>query len=144
MSSWSGSGYPPSRGRSRSRSPYRSGYAPPRGGEPAYYPSDSYRGDWDPYERDRAWQTYERDRAAYDYGRRGRSRSPPPSEDGKHLLVERSFPLTIASTDFVVGRKRRRSASPYERERYDPRPRYDDYGEYFTIACVINGAYWNV
>ena len=26
-----------------------------------------------------------------------------------------------------VGRKRRRSMSPYDRERYDPRPRYDDY-----------------
>jgi len=43
----------------------------------------------------------ERDRAVYDYGRRGRSRSP---EDGV--------------------RKRRRSASPYER---DPRARYDEY-----------------
>lgn len=26
-----------------------------------------------------------------------------------------------------MGRKRRRSLSPYDRERYDPRPRYDDY-----------------
>jgi len=43
----------------------------------------------------------ERDRAAYEYGRRGRSRSP---DDGV--------------------RKRRRSASPYER---DPRARYDEY-----------------
>lgn len=43
----------------------------------------------------------ERDRAMYDYGRRGRSRSP---DDGV--------------------RKRRRSTSPYER---DARPRYDEY-----------------
>ncbi|KAI0091876.1 hypothetical protein BDY19DRAFT_927237 [Irpex rosettiformis] len=107
MSSWSGSGYPPPRGRSRSRSPYRPGYGPQRGGEAAYYPPDSYRGDWDPYERDRAWQNYERDRATYDFGRRGRSRSPPVGDD--------------------TGRKRRRSASPYDRERYDPRPRYEDY-----------------
>ena len=29
----------------------------------------------------------------------------------------------------LVDRKRRRSMSPYDRERYDPRPRYgDDYG----------------
>ena len=28
----------------------------------------------------------------------------------------------------LVGRKRRRSTSPYDRDRYDPRPRYDDYG----------------
>ncbi|KAI0693827.1 hypothetical protein BC835DRAFT_1352352 [Cytidiella melzeri] len=108
MSSWSGSGYPPPRGRSRSRSPYRAGYAPSRGGEPGYPPPDSYRGDWDPHERDRAWQHYERDRAAYDFGRRGRSRSPPLADDG--------------------ARKRRRSISPWERDRYDPRPRYgDDY-----------------
>ena len=32
------------------------------------------------------------------------------------------------------GRKRRRSMSPYDRERYDPRPRYsDDYGLPFTL-----------
>lgn len=29
----------------------------------------------------------------------------------------------------LAGRKRRRSMSPYERDRYEPRPRYnDDYG----------------
>lgn len=42
---------------------------------------------------------------AYDYSRRGRSRSPQPDE---------------------AGRKRRRSMSPYERDRYEPRPRYND------------------
>lgn len=32
----------------------------------------------------------------------------------------------------LVGRKRRRSMSPYDRERYDPRPRYgDEYGTLF-------------
>ncbi|KAF7313404.1 hypothetical protein HMN09_00496300 [Mycena chlorophos] len=65
----------------------------------APYPSygEQYR-DWD----DR-WNPYDR---PYDY-RRGRSRSPQSE----------------------IGRKRPRSASPYDRERdrYDPRPRYDDH-----------------
>ncbi|KAI0080659.1 hypothetical protein K474DRAFT_1657465 [Panus rudis PR-1116 ss-1] len=113
MSSWSASAYPPPRGRSRSRSPYRGGssYPPPRSGYPdSGYPQDPYRSDWDAYDRDRdrdrdrAW-AYERERSAYDYGRRGRSRSPPPDE---------------------VGRKRRRSLSPWERDRYEPRPRHSD------------------
>ncbi|KAI9066390.1 hypothetical protein FKP32DRAFT_1673915 [Trametes sanguinea] len=105
MSSWS-SAYPPPppRGRSRSRSPYRGGY--PRSSYPdAPYPADPYRADWDAYDRDRAWASYERERAAYDYGRR-RSRSPPPVDEG--------------------GRKRRRSLSPWERDRFEPRPRYND------------------
>jgi hypothetical protein len=35
----------------------------------------------------------------------------------------------LRSSLLTVGRKRRRSLSPYDRERYDPRPRYnDDYG----------------
>ncbi|OCH86215.1 hypothetical protein OBBRIDRAFT_783552 [Obba rivulosa] len=107
MSSWSGSAYPPPppRGRSRSRSPYRGPY-PPRPGYPdPAYPQDPYRADWDAYDRDRAWATYERERAAYEYSRRGRSRSPPADE---------------------AGRKRRRSVSPWDRERYEPRPRYND------------------
>ncbi|KAH9850035.1 hypothetical protein C2E23DRAFT_837171 [Lenzites betulinus] len=106
MSSWS-SAYPPPppRGRSRSRSPYRGGY-PPRSSYPdAAYPQDPYRADWEAYDRDRAWATYERERAVYDYGRRPRSRSPPP-EEGR--------------------RKRPRSSSPWERDRYEPRPRYND------------------
>ncbi|KAM6495488.1 hypothetical protein JOM56_008194 [Amanita muscaria] len=90
--------------RSRSRSP-----RPPYPQRPPYpdqaYPGDSYRADWENFDRDRAWAGHERDRPAYDYGRRGRSRSPPPEE---------------------IGRKRRRSMSPYDRERYDPRPRYND------------------
>ncbi|KAI0663173.1 hypothetical protein C8Q70DRAFT_908268 [Cubamyces menziesii] len=105
MSSWS-SAYPPPppRGRSRSRSPYRGGY--PRSSYPdAQYPADPYRADWEAYDRDRAWASYERERAAYDYGRRGRSRSPPGEEGA---------------------RKRRRSLSPWERDRYEPRPRYSD------------------
>ncbi|KAG5639154.1 hypothetical protein H0H81_006413 [Sphagnurus paluster] len=89
MSSWS---YPT---RSRSRSPTRA-----RAGYPDQ-PQDPYRPDYDAYDRDRGWG-YER---GYDYGRRGRSRSPPPDE---------------------AGRKRRRSMSPYDRDRYDPRPRYSD------------------
>ncbi|KAI5122188.1 hypothetical protein M0805_007085 [Coniferiporia weirii] len=103
MSSWSAS-HPPPPHNERSRSPSRGAY-----GRPAYpdapYAPDQYR-DWDAYNRERAWADWERDRAVYDYGRRGRSRSPPFDD---------------------LGRKRRRSMSPYDRERYDPRPRYDDY-----------------
>ncbi|KAJ6516368.1 hypothetical protein C8R45DRAFT_1087446 [Mycena sanguinolenta] len=91
------SSYPPR--RSRSRSPPRGSY-PPRD---TPYPPEQYR-DWDGYDRDRGWGSYERERGPYDY-RRGRSRSPPPE----------------------ANRKRQRSNSPYDRERYDPRPRYDDY-----------------
>ncbi|CAL1701519.1 unnamed protein product [Somion occarium] len=108
MSSWSGSAYPPPpRGRSRSRSPYRGGssYPPQRPYPDPAYPQELR--DWEAYDRDRAWANYERERAAYEYSRRGRSRSPPPEE---------------------AGRKRRRSLSPWERDRYEPRPRYgDDY-----------------
>ncbi|KAI0069110.1 hypothetical protein BV25DRAFT_1818065 [Artomyces pyxidatus] len=105
--SWSSSAYPPPR-RSRSRSPYRGSYPPSRPPHSDSHPPDQYRTEWDVYDRDRAW-AYDRDRAAYDYGRRGRSRSPPPEEG--------------------AGRKRRRSISPsFERDRYEPRPRYaDDY-----------------
>ncbi|KAJ6627363.1 hypothetical protein B0H10DRAFT_1994098 [Mycena sp. CBHHK59/15] len=92
--------YPPPPRRSRSRSPGRGSY-PPRAEPP--YPTDQYRADWEAYDRERAWATYERERVAYDY-RRGRSRSPPPE----------------------LNRKRQRSTSPYDRERYDPRPRYSD------------------
>ncbi|KAJ7122902.1 hypothetical protein C8R44DRAFT_876099 [Mycena epipterygia] len=98
--SWNAS-YPPPPRRSRSRSPSRASY-PPRP-EPPYPPSDQYRADWEAYDRERAWANYERERVAYEY-RRGRSRSPPPE----------------------LNRKRQRSNSPYDRERYDPRPRYSD------------------
>ncbi|TFK43085.1 hypothetical protein BDQ12DRAFT_674366 [Crucibulum laeve] len=101
--SWTGP-YPPPPRRSRSRSPSRGPY-PPRPPYPEGAYPEPYRGDWDAYDRDRAWASYDRDRGGYDYGRRGRSRSPPPDE---------------------TGRKRRRSTSPYDRERYDPRPRYSD------------------
>ncbi|KAJ7727954.1 hypothetical protein B0H16DRAFT_1383253 [Mycena metata] len=97
--SWNAS-YPPPPRRSRSRSPPRGSY-PPRAEPP--YPPDQYRADWDAYDRERAWASYDRDRVAYDY-RRGRSRSPPPEPN----------------------RKRQRSGSPYDRDRYDPRPRYSD------------------
>ena len=83
MSSWSGSAYPPPpRGRSRSRSPYRGNsgsYPPPRSYPDSSYPSQEVR-DWEAYDRDRAWANYERERAAYEFTRRGRSRSPPPEE----------------------------------------------------------------
>ncbi|KAH9045722.1 hypothetical protein EDB85DRAFT_1908092 [Lactarius pseudohatsudake] len=96
--SWAASAYLPSR-RSRSRSPHRAPYS----ARPPYldhHGPDPYRGDWDSWDRERTY-AMERDRAMYDYGRRGRSRSP---DDGV--------------------RKRRRSTSPYER---DARPRYDEY-----------------
>ncbi|KAM5534897.1 hypothetical protein V8D89_011452 [Ganoderma adspersum] len=109
MSSWN-SAYPPhpppTRGRSRSRSPFRGDTYPPRPPYPDQYPQDPYRTDWEAYDRDRAWASYERERQAYDYSRRGRSRSPPPGDE--------------------AGRKRRRSLSPWERSRYEPRPRYND------------------
>ncbi|KAI6122847.1 hypothetical protein EDD17DRAFT_1802943, partial [Pisolithus thermaeus] len=106
MSSWSAPTYPPQPRRSRSRSPTRGAYVSrPPYPDPAHI-QDHRGGAWDSFERDRAWPEYDRDRAVYEYARRGRSRSPPPDEV----------------------RKRRRSMSPYDRERYDPRPRYgDDY-----------------
>ncbi|KIL00472.1 hypothetical protein PAXRUDRAFT_821670 [Paxillus rubicundulus Ve08.2h10] len=108
MSSWSASAYPPPPRRSRSRSP-RGGFGP-RPPYPDSHPLD-HRAVWD-YDRERAWTDYERDRAAYDNGRRGRSRSPPLDES----------------------RKRRRSMSPYDRERFDPRPRYgDDYDAHSRV-----------
>ncbi|KAI0269296.1 hypothetical protein BC834DRAFT_951531 [Gloeopeniophorella convolvens] len=96
--SWAASAYLPSR-RSRSRSPHRGSY-PPRPPYPDHHGPDPYRGDWESWDRERAY-AIERDRAMYEYGRRGRSRSPDDA-----------------------GRKRRRSTSPYER---DSRPRYEDY-----------------
>ncbi|KAI0773972.1 hypothetical protein C8Q74DRAFT_1368496 [Fomes fomentarius] len=122
--SWNPPAYPPppSRGRSRSRSPFRGSY-PPRASYPdSAYPQDQYRADWDAYDRDRAWASYERERAAYEYSRRGRSRSPPPGDE--------------------VGRKRRRSLSPWERDRYEPRPRYnDDYDAHSRGYGYERGAY---
>ncbi len=51
---------------------------------------------------------------------------------GVHQLMKvcRWLPCVPFSLKFgLAGRKRRRSMSPYDRERYDPRPRYsDDYG----------------
>lgn len=64
--------YPiPSR-RSRSRSP-RGPYQPKNVYE---YPPELGARDWDGYDKDRAWAAYDRERAGFDYGRRGRSRSP--------------------------------------------------------------------
>ena len=123
MSSWSAPAYPPPR-RSRSRSPR--GTYPPRPPYPDSYAPD-YRAPWDSFDRDRPWPDYERDRPPYDHVRRGRSRSPPPDESVPYILHNCSVSHTFA------GRKRRRSMSPYDRERFDPRPRYgDDYGTSFN------------
>lgn len=69
-SSWPATAaYPPPPRRSRSRSPAR--VYPPRE-EPGYPPpAGDYRAEWEAYNRGR-WDDYQR----YDYGRRGRSRSP--------------------------------------------------------------------
>ncbi|KIY45137.1 hypothetical protein FISHEDRAFT_67104 [Fistulina hepatica ATCC 64428] len=98
---------PPSHGRSRSRSPSRGAYGARAPFPDQYYPPpDGYRPNDVDYDRG-AWYMYDRER--YDAGRRPRSRSPGPD-------------------DFSTARKRRRSMSPYDRDRYDPRPRYaDDY-----------------
>ncbi|EIW82450.1 hypothetical protein CONPUDRAFT_53735 [Coniophora puteana RWD-64-598 SS2] len=104
MSSWSTSSYPPPR-RSRSRSPRAS--HPSRGPPDQSFTVDPYRQPWDMQERERTWSEYDRERASYEYNRRGRSRSP---------------------VDETGRKRRRRSLSPYDRERYDPHPRYgDDY-----------------
>lgn len=85
MSTWSGSAYPPSR-RSRSRSPPRGGYPPREDATgPAVYPPVDYRAEWDAYHRSR-WDDYQR----YEYGRRGRSRSPPLDEGEYYLLLKRN------------------------------------------------------
>jgi hypothetical protein len=126
MSSWNYS-YPPPPRRSRSRSPARGSY-PPRD---APFPPDQYR-DWETYDRDRAWASYDRERPPYDY-RRGRSRSPPPERG-----CSSSFSFLPLIEFSAVNRKRQRSNSPYDRERYDPRPRYEDYG----LACRVGGVYW--
>ena len=75
MSSWSSTHGAPARSE-RSRSPPRGAYGRPPYPDPY---TDSHRDHWDSYNRDRAWADYERDRG-YDYGRRGRSRSPQPDD----------------------------------------------------------------
>lgn len=129
MSSWSAPVYPR---RSRSRSPYR-GYA----GRPPYpdpYGGDPYRPEWDAYDRDR-WAGYERERGPYDYGRRGRSRSP---DDGMSFCSRQPVPSAVASRreltpSFIrswqktsevgisMGPREIRTASQVRRLRYDVR-----------------------
>lgn len=98
---------------SYSSDPYaldRDGY-----GRDRHYPPD--------FDRERDWAEWDRRRAAT----RGRSRSPLGVDDGTYTLASlRSTPLLT----FDIGRrKRRRSFSPHERDRYDPRARYEE-GEY--------------
>jgi hypothetical protein len=126
MSSWSAPVYPR---RSRSRSPYR-GY-PGRPPYPDPYGGDPYRSEWDAYDRDR-WSGYERERGPYDYARRGRSRSPEDGMSSRFTDPRFFLPWRRAVRSYFVspaaGRKRRRSSSPWDRDRYEPRPRFDDYG----------------
>lgn len=114
--SWSSS-YPPPPRHSRSRSP-RAGSFPNR-------PDTGYQSEyWD----DR-WNS-DGHRNTYENGRRGRSRSPPWDDSESSLSLKSSSNLCSAAN-----RKRRRSPSPYERDRYDPRPRYnDDYGLFLFPA----------
>ena len=98
MSSWSAPVYPR---RSRSRSPYRS-YA----GRPPYpdpYGGDPYRPEWDAYDRDR-WAGYERERGPYDYGRRGRSRSP---DDGMPFRFHQRISFTVTLRRELISSSRR-------------------------------------
>ena len=120
MSSWSGPRPPPPRGE-RSRSPSRGSFG--RSGYPDPFPPEYYHRERDSYDRERGWSGHDRDWQGYDYGRRGRSRSPQ-YDDRKKLLLSLLSPLT--ETCDAVGRKRRRSMSPYDRERYEPRPRHGD------------------
>jgi len=47
-----------------------------------------------------------------------------------------SIRLCADKPTFSGSRKRRRSPSPYDRDRFDPRPRYgDDYGMSFLHPC---------
>ena len=93
MSSWSAPVYPR---RSRSRSPYRGGY-PGRPPYPDPY-GDPYRQEWDAYDRER-WAGYERERGPYDYGRRGRSRSP---DDGMPFRFHHSTHFAVASWSALI------------------------------------------
>lgn len=93
MASWAGPAPPPPRA-DRSRSPSRGAYGRAAYPDtPAAYAPDQYRGDWDAYHRDRAWAEYEREKAAYDYGRRGRSRSPPYDEGTNCGLMSDKYVL---------------------------------------------------
>ena len=97
MTSWSASVFPPPPRRSRSRSPSRGVYPSRTHLDPAYG-QEPYRADWDAYDRDRAWPGYERDRPVYDYGRRGRSRSPSQLED--------SMPQCRSLTEYSANMRR--------------------------------------
>ena len=59
--------------------------------------------------------------------------APLPTTVCSKFVYNSSLPQPLA------GRKRRRSMSPYDRERYDPRPRYgDDYGTLFKSVFTPN------
>ncbi|KAG9087857.1 hypothetical protein FRC07_012723, partial [Ceratobasidium sp. 392] len=124
MSSWPPPGYvPPSAAAPGSRSPTDNN-APmkyPPGSDGNFYPPNDgwatrdrdYDREREGWSRDREWSEFERRRNEWEYRRgQGRTRSRSPSTDDVRL-------------------KRRRSVSPStERERYDPRPRFDDQGYY--------------
>ncbi|KAG9095265.1 hypothetical protein FS749_010774 [Ceratobasidium sp. UAMH 11750] len=123
MSSWPPPGYVPPSAAPGSRSPVDNNppmkYPPGSDGN-FFPPGDSWAArdrdfdrDRDSWGRDREWSEYERRRNEWEYRRgQGRARSRSPGTDDMRL-------------------KRRRSISPStERERYDPRPRFDDQGYY--------------
>ena len=81
----------------------------------------------DSADNNRNWDSYGRDRdQGWDRDRRGRSRSPG-YDDCTSFYSVNSISLRLTSPK-IAGRKRRRSMSPYDRERYESRPRYDDHG----------------
>ncbi|KAG8715023.1 hypothetical protein FRC11_006078 [Ceratobasidium sp. 423] len=117
MSSWPPPGYVPPSSAPGSRSPTDANgpMKYPPGSD--YYPNDGWARDRefdrdrDGWGRDRDWNDYDRRRPDWEYRRGpGRTRSRSPSgEDGRL--------------------KRRRSTSPSnDRDRYDPRPRFEEHG----------------
>ncbi|KEP52913.1 RNA recognition motif protein [Rhizoctonia solani 123E] len=118
MSSWPPPGYVPPGSAPGSRSPTDANVPMKYPPGPDYYPNDGwgsrdreFERDRDGWGRDRDLHEYERRRPDWENRRaQGRTRSRSPSgEDGRL--------------------KRRRSVSPSnDRDRYDPRPRFDEHG----------------
>lgn len=105
-----------------------SGRSFPPGGVRDPYPQDPYERDgfgreryYDYSGRGRDWDEWERRRAQTRY----RSRSPG-FDDGLSHMFDVSSNNLVTQALFTGRRKRRRSVSPYDRDRYDSRPRYED------------------
>ncbi|CAE6454792.1 unnamed protein product [Rhizoctonia solani] len=120
MSSWPPPGYVPPSSAPGSRSPADANGPMKYPPGPEHYPNDGWGSrdreldrERDGWGRDREWNDYDRRRPDWEPRRgQGRTRSRSPGgEDGRL--------------------KRRRSVSPLnDRERYDPRPRFDEHGHH--------------